>query len=414
MSRILLVGHIAPYPARKTGAGQRSELVRRALNEIARVDMLLLTRCESPRLVESHLLDACQVIEREPEPRSDMSLGKKNNPTMTAARFNEAWKQRLWRGAYPFRVNKTILQQLKHLRRCGAYDVAVVRYLLPAVVSGVILSGLPCIVDIDDLEWEKSRLRELTYDSCARVHREFVYRVFRRRGLHHLARCDAVFTASEDDRRLLGIPRVAVLPNIPFGPANEKHWMPCPPSGGSEEILFVSDLLYTPNRDGLRKFVREMWPRILTRCPHARLKVVSSRLDDAFRAEIASFENVDVLGFVSDLRDVYMSSAFTIAPIYWGGGTKIKVLESFAYGRTGVFTAHALRGLHPDLKGGETHSLARTDQEFVEGCVGLLTNGHVRRQWSDRGHRVVMRNYSFDSFTRIVGQAVESTLLARR
>ena len=54
---------------------------------------------------------------------------------------------------------------------------------------------------------------------------------------------------------------------------------------------------------------------------------------------VAALPNVEVSGFVQDLPPVYERAAFTVAPIYWGGGTKIKVLESLAYGRTCVASA---------------------------------------------------------------------------
>ena len=67
-------------------------------------------------------------------------------------------------------------------------------------------------------------------------------------------------------------------------------------------------------------------------------------LDDKRRDTYSRIKGVRLLGFVDDLAAAYASSALSVVPISAGAGTKIKVLESYRYGRPVVVTRHSLRG----------------------------------------------------------------------
>jgi hypothetical protein len=59
--------------------------------------------------------------------------------------------------------------------------------------------------------------------------------------------------------------------------------------------------------------------------------------------------DVSAPGYINDLGEAGPNAAFTIAPIYSGGGTNIKILESLVYGRasprtTRAFPVYALPG----------------------------------------------------------------------
>lgn len=58
-----------------------------------------------------------------------------------------------------------------------------------------------------------------------------------------------------------------------------------------------------------------------------------------------NFEWVEMLGRVEDLRPLSREYSLAIAPVAFGAGTSIKVLESFAYGRPCVMNRYASRGL---------------------------------------------------------------------
>ena len=402
--RILLVTHIPPYPARRTGAGQRAELLRRALQTCGPVDLLLISEPQQPGAITAELTDVDGNVLAQ--------IDCRRGPAAGLRRIVRALRWRLIKPMYPYHVDKTLHAAVAGLVREHGYDVVVGRYLLPAMVAGLAkIRGPRRLLDCDDYEWEKFRLRcqERTGRSwLKRLYDRWLYRRFRRRGLAELAQFDNVWCVSREDKELLGLPNLSLLPNIPFGPAVSAEWAPCPPDDDSKTILFVGDLLYTPNKDGLRRFLQSIWPKVSQAAPDAKLMVVSSRLADDLRDEMTGIAGVEVVGFVEDLRDAYAACALSIAPVYWGGGTKIKILESLCYGRTCVLAPHSLYGLGEHLLHGESVWVGSDDEGFAQGCIELLTDPARRRAMAETGYDVVMSAYSVSHFTECVVRPVRS------
>ena len=161
-----------------------------------------------------------------------------------------------------------------------------------------------------------------------------------------LARCwlpdaDAVLAASAVEAAGVatraGIDHVEVAPNAV--PIPER----VPPPPGEDRLLFVGNLTYEPNRVAARLLAGEILPRVQQRRPNATLELVGSNggsLDD-----LAGVDGVRLLGAVPDVAPHYASADAVVVPLRHGGGTRIKVLEAFAYRRPVVATSTAVAGL---------------------------------------------------------------------
>src|SRR5690606_7487993 len=103
-------------------------------------------------------------------------------------------------------------------------------------------------------------------------------------------------------------------------------------------------------------------------------------LSEEHAAAWAKRSGVKVVGFAENLRGEYERCACTIAPTWWGGGTKIKLVESAALGRACVATRHALRG-YDDLARGSAAPVVAADDAagFAEAVVDLLLRPDARR-----------------------------------
>jgi hypothetical protein len=73
------------------------------------------------------------------------------------------------------------------------------------------------------------------------------------------------------------------------------------------------------------------------------LKIVGSGNKDWLK-NYQQLKGVDIVGFVDSIRDAYQDCHFTIVPISYGSGTRIKVLESFALGRRLISTKMGVQG----------------------------------------------------------------------
>jgi glycosyltransferase involved in cell wall biosynthesis len=179
----------------------------------------------------------------------------------------------------------------------------------------------------------------------------------------------------------------------------------------SRTLLVVASWTHRVNREGVDQFLAEVWPRIRETAPEAQLRLVGSGMSEELR-ERWKRPGVTPVGRVEDLGQEYARAAICLAPLYEGGGSKIKVLEALAYRRACVVTGHALRGYAHLLKPGESALVADDAGEFAAACVSLLNDPARRSAMAQRGHGLVREHFSQAAFTRIVHEAVERVLQA--
>lgn len=131
------------------------------------------------------------------------------------------------------------------------------------------------------------------------------------------------------------------------------------------QICFVGGLDWAPNEDGLRWFVAEVLPRITGRLPGAGLAVLARGALE--RPWLTDDPAVHILPAESAAGELFASSRVSIAPLFQGGGVRIKIPESLAVDCPVVATR----------VGGEGHDLpglTRTDDPaaFAEACLRHL------------------------------------------
>ena len=331
---ILLVSPASPF-APQSGAQQRTALLYEALHALGEVDVLLLEPTSGP----SHL-----------------------SPPKPGILAHGLWHQRPL-GIGKFEPDRFLNQALRAAGvDLGRYQLVVSRYLNP-IAKLAIPPGVRTVVDLDDWGYH------YTAGSLALATRlKSIYAAWLAQ--RQLKRFDAFFFVSPRDQARHPELRSAILPNIPFNPPVRPF-----PQMNSVTLLFVGSLWYAPNREGIDHFLARCWPAIKAAQPQARL-LLAGAAPPAVRLSWEQHPDVSAPGFVDDLSEAYRNSAFTIAPIYSGGGTNIKILESLAYGRACVTTPHCASAFASDLVRGL--DVAQDDAAFIHLCIELLRSEQLR------------------------------------
>lgn len=130
--------------------------------------------------------------------------------------------------------------------------------------------------------------------------------------------------------------------HVPNGAADEMFEIEATPDLAHPTVLFVGPPGYEANRFGIRWFLKRVWPEVVGTIPSARLKLVGRRWSEAIPA---SGSNVDFEPFVEDLAAELGRTAVVIAPLFLGGGTKLKVIEAMAAARPVVTTPVGIEGI---------------------------------------------------------------------
>jgi glycosyltransferase involved in cell wall biosynthesis len=155
-----------------------------------------------------------------------------------------------------------------------------------------------------------------------------------RRGVR---RSDLVVAVTDADARAfdaMGAGATMVVPN-----GIDDDLLSIAVGGDRDSVLFFGQLGYEPNVRGLHWFLDAVWPLVLQEAPSATLRVVGAYAGDRLTAAIERAPRAELVGFVPSLAEELRRARVVVAPIPFGGGTRVKVLEAMAAGRPVVGTS---------------------------------------------------------------------------
>lgn len=278
--------------------------------------------------------------------------------------------------------------------------VWVVRSRLFQVVKPLV-GSVPLVVDIDDLESEKlraaSQLRRSKLMGRPRgsgmkewltnwqAQRNSQAWLEYDRGVAR--RASVCLVCSEEDRLVLGSEKVEVLRNSYPDPVQPLGHLDV---GRPPTILLQGLLTYPPNIDGAEFFVRKVLPLARQEIPDLRVRLVG-RADERVR-RLQSEPAVVVTGYVDDLDQELARADVVIAPVRFGGGTRIKILEALAHRIPLVTTSIGAYGL--GIRSG-THALVADDaQAFADACVTALRDRPTRSELTRHGRQLYEQAYT--------------------
>lgn len=155
-------------------------------------------------------------------------------------------------------------------------------------------------------------------------------------------------------------------------------------------ILFTGNLNFSANVEGLKLFVSQAWDSIKLQVPAAQLLIVGMNPSHEV-IEIAREHGFPLHANVPTLRPYYEDCDVVIAPILFGSGTRIKILEAMAYGRPVVSTTVGAEGM--GLQDGRHLLLADTMQDFASAVVRLAVEPTTGRSLVEEAHRYQQDNF---------------------
>jgi glycosyltransferase involved in cell wall biosynthesis len=128
-------------------------------------------------------------------------------------------------------------------------------------------------------------------------------------------------------------------------------------------ILFVGAGSYQPNELGIAWFVENVFPRVRDTIP-AVFDVVGPPPNRPIRTR-----SVNYRGYVPSLAEFYRDAHVAVIPIFFGSGTRGKVVEAMAYDTPVISTTLGAEGLH--VTPGEHYVSADTADEFAAALVDV-------------------------------------------
>lgn len=193
------------------------------------------------------------------------------------------------------------------------------------------------------------------------------------------------------------------LPNISF---YEETCSDAAVNNDHPRVLFVGQLEYQPNKEGLDYFLEEIYHPLSQRLPNVEMHVVGLVRDKALRQRWESYPNVTVTGFVDDLRQEYEDSQVVVVPVRRCGATNIKILEAMSMNRACVATKEAYEAFSDQFVDKRDLYVAGDADTFVDSVYTLLTDEAENKRVAHHAKEAMEAYYSFNAFAEIVKSAI--------
>ncbi|HZC07710.1 MAG TPA: glycosyltransferase [Ktedonobacterales bacterium] len=394
---LLVVMRATPTPT--TGANMRNLALLRALSQVSSVSLLIIADDAARELQEAHAIHGMV---------TKLRVVSATRPNLK--RFYQLAGVLLGRSSTVWRYTSSAARAaLREMLAADTYDAI---YFEGIVVTGIAPQvGPRLIIDEHNLEWELlERSAQQASSSLRRLHDQREAAALRRVELATLGRADLVIVTSERERvaleKLLPGRRVVVVTNgvdiARFAPGSPQDELP-------GRVVFTGSMDYHPNEQAALFFAEQCWPVIHRARPDATWYVVGAN-PPASVWRLGELPGVTVTGSVPETRSYLAQAQVTIAPLLVGGGTRLKILEALAIGKTMVSTSIGYEGLRlvPD----EHLLVADGVEAFAQAVIRALDDAALRARLGAAGREAVVSQYSWEQSGQTLQGAVAS--LAQR
>jgi glycosyltransferase involved in cell wall biosynthesis len=196
----------------------------------------------------------------------------------------------------------------------------------------------------------------------------------------------ASFVCQENDRAPFDPPPIVVPNCVNVPPA-------CPPRRAERpRVIFIGNFaVASANVDALNWFLDAIWPRVRAEVPECEFHVVG-RLSGELESRLRSIPGAVPVGFVEDLAATMEQASLSIAPIRFGTGTRVKIIESFALGCPVVSTTLGAEGI--ESMHGKEILIGDNPADFARGCITLLRDPAGQARIAAAAYEIAATRYN--------------------
>ena len=208
-------------------------------------------------------------------------------------------------------------------------------------------------------------------------------------------RADLVFAAPNDIEMLsgLGVEKRKFKETYHLGDDSQLNLPSIQFAQTKNKILYVGTLNWEANVDGLLWFLSDVWPSLSRQDPSLTLDIVGGNPDHRIVNACRNLNGVELLGFVEDLETCFSQARVFIAPLRFGSGIKVKVLNSMCRGLPIVTTTVGVEGL--DVINYTHIVVADSADEQIDSIKRLLTDKMLWESVEKNSRNLIESKYTW-------------------
>lgn len=168
------------------------------------------------------------------------------------------------------------------------------------------------------------------------------------------------------------------------------------------DLVFTGNMNYAPNIDSANFLVHKILP--LLRITHPKIKIRIAGANPALSVRILASENIEITGWIEDMRKCYAESKIFIAPMQLGSGLQNKLLEAMSMQIPCISSSIANNSLK--AKEDKEILIGKTPEDYVNHIISLLENPSKADTLAANGHQFVSENYSWEKHNTMLEQII--------
>lgn len=193
---------------------------------------------------------------------------------------------------------------------------------------------------------------------------------------------------SEQDRQCIPIrQRIEVLPNG----IDPVFFQEYGSTKKTRDLLFAGNMSYRPNVESARFLVKQVLPLVREAYPDIKLTLAGANPSKAVQSLQSA--NVEVTGWVDDIRQVYATSRIFVAPMLINSGLQNKLLEAMASHIPCITTSLANNAL--GAAPGKEILIADEAATMAGSIIALLRDPESGVRIAAAGNAFVTQHYSW-------------------
>jgi glycosyltransferase involved in cell wall biosynthesis len=159
-------------------------------------------------------------------------------------------------------------------------------------------------------------------------------------------------------------------------------------------ITFLGSFLHQPNVDSVNWLISEIWPKIKSVNPNARLNIVGDDPAGNLRKLPLEGPGITYRGWVKDLDPVIAETQVWVAPLRYGAGVKGKIGLAMGNQIPVVTTSIGAEGM--GLIDGHTALVKDGADDFAVAVLQLLSDQRLRASLSKNALDLFNRSFSLE------------------
>jgi sugar transferase (PEP-CTERM/EpsH1 system associated) len=170
------------------------------------------------------------------------------------------------------------------------------------------------------------------------------------------------------------------------------------------DLVFTGNMGYPPNIKSAEFLVNSILPEVLPHKPGLRVLIAGA--NPHLRVLSLRSQQVEVSGWVPDMRDCYAAAHVFIAPMQIGTGLQNKILEAMAMKLPCITSPLAFQALN--ARNGTDILVAETPKEYAAHILALLNDPVFSEKIAQNGFEFVHRNFNWEKETEKIHRLIDS------